>query len=295
LNGGLRRISITLTWNCYRDLLNLCLQHLIEVQLVLCSHCEIVHLGIDVLQELVRGMNLFANFVIYPYLVSDDISERELISIKILPITTLLAVVEWETGLVPPSIEALIMTKTIVEITNEVDILGDRRVVDAHMVYFSALFTRYSGIDHFEIIEARVLKLLHKKINLSSEHVHLLKLVKLAGAGLSALLIPALVRGHLLNQFTSFLNIESEERTSNSSIYMLTGLANQPMIEALDDEPLFHAMMGACSNIILQVFPCLVDGFIRELLKPRDLVLEDIGFAQWKKFGEKCIEALLRG
>jgi hypothetical protein len=45
---GLRRILITLTWNCYRDLLNLCLQHLIEAQLVLRSYCEVVHLGIDV-------------------------------------------------------------------------------------------------------------------------------------------------------------------------------------------------------------------------------------------------------
>jgi hypothetical protein len=62
--------------------------------LVLCSHCEAVHLGIDVLQELVCGMNLFANFVVYPYLILDDISERRLISIEILPITTLLAVVE---------------------------------------------------------------------------------------------------------------------------------------------------------------------------------------------------------
>jgi hypothetical protein len=53
-----RRTPITLTWNCCRDLLNLCLQHLIEAQLVLCSHCEAVHHGIDVLQELVRGMNL---------------------------------------------------------------------------------------------------------------------------------------------------------------------------------------------------------------------------------------------
>jgi hypothetical protein len=35
-----------------------------------------------------------------------------------------LAVVEWETGFVPPSIEALIRMKTIVGITNEVDILG---------------------------------------------------------------------------------------------------------------------------------------------------------------------------
>jgi hypothetical protein len=59
LNGGLRRISITLTWNCYKDFLNLCLQDLIEDQLVLCSYCEAIHLGIDVLQEFVSGMNLF--------------------------------------------------------------------------------------------------------------------------------------------------------------------------------------------------------------------------------------------
>jgi hypothetical protein len=71
--------------------------------------------------------------------------------------------------------------------------------------------------------EAQVLKLLHKKINLGGEHVHLFKLMNLVGVGLSALLIPALVRGHLLNKFMSFLNTESEERTSSSSIYMLPG------------------------------------------------------------------------
>jgi hypothetical protein len=164
-------------------------------------------------------MNLFVNFDIYPYLIPNDISERGLISVEILPITTLLAVVEWEVRLVPPSIEALIRMKTIVEITNEVDILGARRAIDAQVACFSALFTHYSGIDHFEMIEAQVLKLLHKKINLDGEHVHLFKLVNLTGAGLSAL-IPALVRGHLLNQFTSFLNTEIEERTSSCSIYM---------------------------------------------------------------------------
>jgi hypothetical protein len=221
LNGGLRRIPIIWTWNCCRDLLNLCLQHLIKAQLILCSYCEVVHVVIDVVQELVSGMNLFANFIIYPYLILDDISERGLISVGILSITTLLAVVKRETGFVPPIIEALIRMKTIIEITNEVDILGNHRAVDAHVAPFSALFTHCSGVDHFEMIEARVLKLLHKKINLGGEHVHLFKLVNFAGAGLSALLIPALVRGHLLNQLTSFLNTESEERTSSSSIYML--------------------------------------------------------------------------
>jgi hypothetical protein len=73
------------------------------------------------------------------------------------------------------------------------------------------------------MIEARVLKLFHKKINLGGEHVQLFKLVNLVGVGLSALLILAQVRGHLLNQFTSFLNTKSEERTSSSNIYMLPG------------------------------------------------------------------------
>jgi hypothetical protein len=51
------------------------------------------------------------------------------------------------------------------------------------------------------------------------------------------------------------------------------------MLEALDDEPLFHDMMVACSDIILQAFSCLSDGLICELLKSRDLVLEGIRFA----------------
>jgi hypothetical protein len=99
-------------------------------------------------------MNLFANFVIYPYLIPGDISEGGLIYVEILPITTMLAVVERETEFVLPSIEAMIRMKTIVGITNKVDILGDRRVVDAHVAHFSALFTRYSSINHFEMIKA---------------------------------------------------------------------------------------------------------------------------------------------
>jgi hypothetical protein len=93
LNRSLRRILVTLTWNCYKNFLNLCLQHLTEAQLVIRSYCEVVHLGIDVLQEHVSGMNLLANFIIYPHLIPDDISERGLIFVEILPHTTLLAIV----------------------------------------------------------------------------------------------------------------------------------------------------------------------------------------------------------
>jgi hypothetical protein len=39
-------------------------------------------------------MNFLSKFIIYPQLISDDIPELGLISVEILPITTLLAVVE---------------------------------------------------------------------------------------------------------------------------------------------------------------------------------------------------------
>jgi hypothetical protein len=90
-------------------------------------------------------MNLLTKFIIYPQLISDDILKLGLIFVKILPITTLLAVVEWETRLVPPRVEALIWTKTIVGVTNKVSILTDHRVIDTRVASFSALFTRYSG------------------------------------------------------------------------------------------------------------------------------------------------------
>jgi hypothetical protein len=150
---GVLEESLLLWLGIATEICWICLQHLIEAQLVLCSYCGAIHLGIYVLQELVSGMNHFANFIVYPYLVPNDTFERGLISVEILPMTTQLAVVEWETGFVPPSIEALIRTKTIVGITNEVDILGDHRAVDADVACFSGLFTHYSGIDHFEMIE----------------------------------------------------------------------------------------------------------------------------------------------
>jgi hypothetical protein len=273
-------------WKCCSDLLNLYLQHLIEDQLILRSHHEVIHLGTYVFQELVSGMNLLAKFIIYPQLISDNIPELGLIFVEILPITTLLVVVKRETGLVPPRVEALIRMKTIVRVTNKVSILTDHRAIDTYVACFSALFTGHSSIDHSEMIKAQVLKLLHKKINLGGEHVH-------AGAERSTLIIPAQIRGHLLNYFVSFLNTESKQWISSSSINMLTGCANQPMMEALDDEPLLHVVMEACRDIILPALPCLNNGIIRDLFKGRDLVPKGIGLAQWKKLGEKCIEVFL--
>jgi hypothetical protein len=149
LNGALRWIPIALTWKFCSDLLNLCLQHLIEAQLILHSHREAIQLGTYVFQELVSGMNLLAKFIIYTQLISNDIPELGLISIEILLITTLLAVVKRETMLVLLRVEALIRTKTIVGVTKKVSILTDYRAIDNHVACFSALFTGHSGIDHF--------------------------------------------------------------------------------------------------------------------------------------------------
>jgi hypothetical protein len=73
--------------------------------MILCSHCEVVHLGTYVFQELVSGMNHLAKFIVYPQLISDDIAELGLISVEILPITALLAIVKWETGLFHPELK----------------------------------------------------------------------------------------------------------------------------------------------------------------------------------------------
>jgi hypothetical protein len=235
-------------------------------------------------------MNPLAKIFVDFQLNSHNISERELIPVEILSITTLLAVVEGEIRLIPSWIEALIRTKTIVGVPKKVDVRMDCQAIDTHMACFSALFTHHMSLDHFEVIEVQIFKFLHKKINLGSEHIHLFKLVNLADVGLSALINPALTRRHLFNQCPSFLNTESKEWTSSNSINMLPGGTNKLMIEALDDEPLFHFVGWACRDIILQSLPCLKNGFVHELLKVRDLVLEGIGLAQWKELGKNVLE-----
>jgi hypothetical protein len=76
---------------------------------------------------------------------------------------------------------------------------------------------------------------------------------------------------------------------------MFPSQMNQPMIVAFDHEPLFHSVVWAHIDIILQAFPRLGNGVIREMLKDQDLIPEGIGFAQQKELGDKCIGAFLPG
>jgi hypothetical protein len=91
-----------LAWECFRDLLNLWFQHLVETQLIIYCYCEVIHLTIYTLQKLVSDLKSLAKGIIDFHLISNDISKRGLISVEILPITTLLAVVERKIGFVPP-------------------------------------------------------------------------------------------------------------------------------------------------------------------------------------------------
>jgi hypothetical protein len=96
-------------------------------------------------------------------------------------------------------------------ISNEIHILIGRRAIDTHIACLSALFRHHAGIIHFEVIKTRIFKFLYEKINLGSEHIHLLKLVNPTGAGLSVFINPTLIRSHLFNHCPSFLDTESKE------------------------------------------------------------------------------------
>jgi hypothetical protein len=67
------------------------------------------------------------------------------------------------------------------------------------------------------------------------------------------------------------------------------------MIEALDDEPLFHSMVWACRDIILKALPRLGNGLIHKLMEAQDLIPEGIGLAQRKELVKKCIGSLFPG
>jgi hypothetical protein len=69
---------------------------------------DVVHLTVDILQDLIIGKKLLVKFCIDPQLILDNLSERGHILVEILHITTLLAVVKGEVGLIPSRIAALI-------------------------------------------------------------------------------------------------------------------------------------------------------------------------------------------
>ena len=121
------------------------------------------------------------------------------------------------------ALEALIWTEPVVGISNEVRVFTGIRAINTQIARFSTLFTCLEGINHFEVIGTRIFEFLVEKINLGCEHIHVFKLVDLLGEGLSALIIPALVGGYLLNESTSYLDTQRKECRSYCGINMFPG------------------------------------------------------------------------
>ena len=63
---------------------------------------------------------------------------------------------------------------------------------------------------------------------------------------------------------------------------MVLSLLIQAVEEVLNDQSLFYAVVWACLNVLLEMFPDFRDALIRQLLNSGDPVLEDVGLAHWK-------------
>ena len=72
---------------------------------------------------------------------------------------------------------------------------------------------------------------------------------------------------------------------------MVLGWRIQAMEETLNDQPFFHAVVGACCNVLLESLPSFRNGFIRQLLKSKDFASEGTGFAHREVFHQECIGA----
>ena len=72
---------------------------------------------------------------------------------------------------------------------------------------------------------------------------------------------------------------------------MILGWRVQAIEKTLNNQAFLHAVMGACCNVFLESLPSFRNGFIRELLKARDLTSEGIGFAHREILRQECIGA----
>ena len=110
-----------------------------------------------------------------------------------------------------------------------------------------------------------------------------------SGLGVRPLLSPSLVAGHLLNESFGSSNTLGEKGASSCYIQVLLGSTVKAMEEVLDDQPLFHAMVGAGCDIFLESFPRLRHRPICELLKARDAIPQSTSLPEWEVLGEEGI------
>ena len=109
------------------------------------------------------------------------------------------------------------------------------------------------------------LQVLHEKVHLGSAHIDIVDMVN-SLAGLLQPIFPTLVGRNVVQ-----------------------GWLVQAMEETLNDQPFFHAVVGACCNVLLESLPSFRDGFIRALLKSGDLAPEGICLAHREVLGQEYI------
>ena len=80
-------------------------------------------------------------------------------------------------------------------------------------------------------------------------------------AELESFVAQPLVGDHFLDQFFGFGDGQVEKGSSSSGINIGSGCRCEPVVEALQDEPLIHAMMRTGQDVFLQPLPSFWDGF----------------------------------
>jgi len=70
----------------------------------------------------------------------------------------------------------------------------------------------------------------------------------------------ALIGHHLFNESHGSVDGEEKELSFSSGIYVPLRHGRKPLVEVLEQEPVFHPMVWACLDVILQPLPRLRDG-----------------------------------
>ena len=98
---------------------------------------------------------------------------------------------------------------------------------------------------------APFLHLLDEEVQFCGNHIRLLDGMHAFRAGMESFIAPPLIGDHLLDQFFCFGDSQVEEGSSDSSINVGSRCRCEPVVEALQDEPLIHAVMRTGQDVFL--------------------------------------------
>ena len=111
------------------------------------------------------------------------------------------------------------------------------------------------------------LTLKDRQQQLRDNHIRLFDGMHAFCTGLESFIAPPLIGDHFLNQCFCFDNGQVEEGSSSNGINIGSGCHCEPVVEALQDEPLVHAVMRTGQDVLLQPLPSFWDGFHPYLLE----------------------------